>query len=259
MTTSTPPPRDTASLVARLGDGVAAYDLELLARRQLSPTMVAVSLGGALHSFEPLPGNDLMIDIPDDTGAPFRRRYTIRSIDRAANTLELWIHTASGGPGSRWALDAPIGSHVEAIGPRGKVVLAEVADWHLFAGDLSFLPAAYAMGEAIDPPGQAIFLFEIDDEADALTPSLDEMVGVTVGFIERGTRAHNDPTGLLRGFESLELPDDLGHYYLGGELKVVNALKTAIRERGVDDASIAAKPYWRQGVANLPHGEPDKS
>lgn len=257
MTTS-PPPRDTASLVARLGN-VAAYDLELQSRRMLGASMVAVTLSGDVADLDPLPGNDLMIDLHDQSGAPFRRRYTIRSIDHESNLVELWIHTASGGPGSRWALHEPLGSHIEAIGPRGKVVLDEMADWHLFAGDLSFLPAAYAMAEAIDPPGQAVFLFELDDNADALVPHLDAAIGVTVGFIERAGRCLDDPTGLVAGIQAMELPDDEGHYYLGGEFTVVNALKAALIDRGVATSVIDAKPYWRSGVANLPHGEPDKS
>ena len=51
------------------------------------------------------------------------------------------------------------------------------------------------MAEAIEPPGQALFIFEIEHEADALTPELDEGIGVTVCFIERGGR----PSTILRG------------------------------------------------------------
>jgi NADPH-dependent ferric siderophore reductase len=258
MTTPTPPPTDTKSVLARL-DGASAYDLTILKRTALCPSMISLVLEGQLAGLKVAPGNDLMVAVPVDGGdGSFRRRYSVRRIDHDQDTLELWIDTSAGGPGSSWAAQAPIGSHVEAIGPRGKVVLDEMADWHLFMGDLSFLPAAYAMAESIDPPGQAIFVFEIDHEHDALVPTLDDRIGVTVAFVERSGRSHDDPTGLLTSLEALELPSDLGHVYVGGELSVVAALRARLLERGFESSAIDAKPYWRLGVANMAHGEPKK-
>jgi NADPH-dependent ferric siderophore reductase len=251
-------PTDTKSLLRRL-DGTAAYSLTLRKRTALSPSVVALVLEGEIDSLHPAPGNDLMFGMTlDGTDGSFRRRYSIRKINHETASLELWIETRAGGPGSQWALNAPIGSTIEAIGPRGKVILDPMADWHLFIGDLTFLPAAYAMAESIDPPGQALFIWEIDDTADALLPKLDDQIGVTVGFVERSNRAFNDPTGLLRSLEALELPRDEGHIYVGGELSVVAAIKKVLLQRGFSTDAVSAKPYWRMGVANLAHGEPKK-
>jgi NADPH-dependent ferric siderophore reductase len=252
------PPTDTSSLLARLGDA-QGFELRLLARRNLGRSLVCLELEGAPPDLAPAPGQDLMVAVPVEGGdGSFRRRYSIRHFNAAAARIELWIDTAAGGPGSRWAASAPIGSTIEAIGPRGKIGLDPMADWHLFIGDLSFLPAAFAMAESIEPPGQAIFLFELDGSDGALRPDVGEGIGLTLGIIERGGRPLGDATGLLSGLAALELPDDEGHAYVGGELRVVAALRAALEERGLASASIDAKPYWRRGVANLAHGEPRK-
>ena len=256
---STTPPTDTSSLLRRL-EGAEAFELTLLERCTLSPSLVSLALGGVPAGLEIAPGQDLMLAVPVEGGdGSFRRRYTVRRRQREQGQVELWIDVASEGPGATWASSAPIGSKIEGIGPRGKVVLDEHADWHLFVGDVSFMAAAYAMAEAIEAPGQALFIFEIDHADDAVTPSLGEEIAVTLGFIERGERTFDDPSGLLAGLAALELPEDEGHVYVGGELTVVAALRTALLERGVSRDALDAKSYWRLGVANLAHGEPLKS
>jgi NADPH-dependent ferric siderophore reductase len=255
----TPRPNDTASLLARL-DGVCSATLAVAARRQVGASVVEVVLHGDVAGIVGVPGNDVMLAVPiADGDGSFRRRYTIRAARPEAGEIVLWIDTTAGGPGASWASCAPIGSTIEAIGPRGKVVLDELADWHLFIGDTSFLPAAYAMAAAIEAPGQALFVIETDHEADQITPSLDEGIGVTLGFIDRDGRRGDDPAGLLAGLAALELPEDEGHAYIGGELRVVQAVRAALVARGVAPEKIDAKPYWRLGRSNEAHGEPDKS
>ncbi len=256
---STLPPTDTSSLLARL-PGVSAATLVVSERSQVSPSLVEVRLSGDVAPLVPQPGNDVMLAVPVEGGdGSFRRRYTVRSFDAAAGVLSLWVDTSAGGPGARWAATAPLGSTIELVGPRGKITLDDMADWHLFIGDLSFVSAAYNLAEAIDPPGQAMFLFEVDDRSDVPTPTLDEGIGVTLGVIERAGRALDDPTGLLAGLASLVLPEDEGHVYVGGELSVVATLKRSLLDLGLSAEQVDAKPYWRLGVSNLAHGEPDKS
>ena len=253
------PPTDTSSLLARL-PGVSAAILQVSGRRQVSPSLMEVQLTGEIAPLRPRPGNDVMLAVPVEGGdGSFRRRYSVRTYDEASGSLTLWIDTSADGPGARWAASAPVGSTIELVGPRGKVTLDEMADWHLFIGDLSFVSAAYNLAEAIEPPGQALFLFEVDDRSDVPTPVLDEGIGVTLGVIERADRGLDDPTGLLAGLASLLLPEDEGHVYVGGELTVVAAVRRALLDRGLSPEQVGAKPYWRLGVSNLAHGAPDKS
>jgi len=99
------------------------------------------------------------------------------------------------------------------VGPRGKITLDPLADWHLFLGDTSGLAAFYRMAESIETPGRAIFVVEVDDIDDALTAPFDEGLGVTGIFVERNGRAYDDPAGLLGGLAAFEMPAHEGHAY----------------------------------------------
>ena len=61
------------------------------------------------------------------------------------------------------------GDKIEGIGPRGKITTADGADWHLFVGDESALPAIFRMAESLPGGTQARVLLEIpgpEDEQD---------------------------------------------------------------------------------------------
>ena len=255
---STTRPTDTKSLLARL-PGTESFELTLTNRSMVSPSLVELTLQGIPSTVVFEPGQDLMLAVPVEGGdGSFRRRYTVRRQRSESGEIDLWVDTLAGGPGATWAKTAPVGSHIEGLGPRGKVLLDPMADWHLFVGDLSFLSAAYAMAEGIDPPGQVLFLFEIESDDDAVTPTLGDDLAITLCYVERSDRALNDPSGLLAGLAALEFPEDDGHVYVGGELSVVAKLRAALVERGLTPEQINAKSYWRLGVSNAAHGEPKK-
>jgi NADPH-dependent ferric siderophore reductase len=138
-------------------------------------------------------------------------------------------------------------------------VLDEVADWHLFVGDITALGSAYRMAQSIEAPGRAIFIIEIDHLDDALTAPFDEGIGITGIFVERQGRAKDDPAGLLSGLAAFAFPPDAGHAYLFGEFHVMKALRSALLDRGLDENDIHMKAFWRVGRGNQDHGEPDKS
>lgn len=204
-------------------------------------------------------GNDLMIRVADGPESFVRRRYSVRGVDAGAQTITLWVVTTHDGPGSRWARHASPGDPVDVVGPRGKIPLSPLADWHLFMGDATGLGAFYRMAESIEAPGRAIFVVEIDGPDDAITHDFGEGLGVTGIFVDRAGRDGNDPEGLLRGLSALALPADRGHAYLFGEFKVTQVLRHALMDRGLEDDQISRKAFWRMGQRNLERGEPDKS
>ena len=187
------------------------------------------------------------------------RRYSVRSVDEANDTLTLWVTVEHEGPGSTWAQDAKPGDEIVVIGPRGKIPLATDADWHLFVGDASALGAAYRMAESIEVPSRAIFIIEIDAPDDALSATFDEGLGVTGIFIDRKGRSTSDPAGLLSGLSAFALPPDLGHAYLFGEFHVMRVIEKALLDRGLGAEQISHKAFWRSGRSNADHGEPEKT
>ena len=96
----------------------------------------------------------------------YRRRYTIRSFDQAAPSLDIDVVLHGDGPAAAWAASVQPGGRIEAIGPRGKVTVDAGADWHLFAGDDSAVPASLAMAESLSDPDRAIVILEVDGADD---------------------------------------------------------------------------------------------
>ena len=160
------PAPESAALLARLGDEVSLWDLEVTATLALTPTMrrIRVTAPG-LGAFSYRPGQDLMLSVPATDGATFRRRYTVRSFDPAAPALDIDVVLHGDGPAATWAAGVQPGDRIEAIGPRGKGTVDPGAQWHLFAGDDSAVPASLAMAETL-PADRLVVVLEVDGAHD---------------------------------------------------------------------------------------------
>jgi NADPH-dependent ferric siderophore reductase len=255
----------TASLAARLGPEVSVWDLEVVTTSALTPTMRRIRCTApGLAELSYRPGQDVMLTVPTPEGASFRRRYTIRSFDPTDPTdpttpaidLDFVLH--GDGPAATWAASVQPGGRIEAIGPRGKVTVEPDADWHLFAGDDSAIPASLAMAESLAEPDRAIVILEVDgvgDQQESRTPAGQE---IPVQWLHRGGADPASGAHLLAALTTVALPAGRGHAYLAGELGVVAGMRQALLARGLTAEQISAKPYWRHGRANAAHGEPDR-
>jgi NADPH-dependent ferric siderophore reductase len=233
--------------------------LDVRARTQLTPLITRVVVGGDdLIGFEFAPGQDLMLAVPTDAttsdGGTINRRYTIRRADPAAGTLDLDFVVHGDGPGARWATDAPLGSSIAAVGPRGKVVPATDADWHLFVCDESGWAATAAMVESLPAGVRAVIVADLagEDEHQALDAAAD----VFVSWCNRDGVPPGRSGQVLAALDALTLPDGRGHAYLSAEFAVVRAVSDWLTAHGFASDDIAPKAYWRAGRANAPHGEP---
>jgi NADPH-dependent ferric siderophore reductase len=249
---------DSAALVARLGGDVAAWDLEVTSAVALTPTMrrircTAPGLAGLSYR----PGQDLMLAVPA-AGASFRRRYTIRAFDPAAPSVDIDVVLHGDGPAAAWAASVQPGGRIEAIGPRGKVTVDADADWHLFAGDDSAVPASLAMAESLPDPDRALVVLEVDGHEDQQQAYTADGREIAVRWLHRAGADPASATNLVAALETIDLPGGHGHAYLAGELRAVAVMRAALLGRGLTPERISAKPYWRAGRANAAHGEPER-
>ncbi|MEI6701190.1 MAG: siderophore-interacting protein [Actinomycetota bacterium] len=247
---------DRASLLARL-EGVSALDLVVTSSIQRTEHLQVVSFESSqLVGFEALPGQDLMVDVPTTHGQRVRRRYTIASLNAIAGTMEIWVALHGNGAGETWACEARAGDVIDGVGPRGKVHVNPEATHHLFIGDHSALAATVEMAASI-LSGSVSTMVSFPHEDDVIEP--DFAPGVTsFSATALSPITPGDGSGLLQELAHRDLSAPGLHCYVNAEFGIVNAVKAALLERGVERDAISTKPYWRLGASNAPHGEPPK-
>jgi NADPH-dependent ferric siderophore reductase len=244
---------ETSALLRRLGDEVSLWELEVTEVAEISPTMRRLWFTAPdLAELSYQPGQDLMMAVPGPGGDAFRRRYTIRSFEPSVPRLAIDIVVHGDGPGAQWAGSAQPGSRIEAIGPRGKIIVDRRADWHLFIGDDSAIPGSLAMAESLCEDDTVILLLEVDNEHERHAPARP----LSVQWVYREGVDPALSSELLTALEGITLPAGVGHAYVAGEMGVVARLRRSLLDRGLSAEQISSKPYWRAGVANASHGEP---
>jgi len=255
MTESAPALNDPFAVLTGPLAATTRMQLEVVDSAPLSPGMQRLVLTAPeLAGLRYQPGQDMMLMVAVDGDRPVRRRYTIRALDPARRLLTLDVVRHAGGPGERWVAAARPGDQIEGIGPRGKIFLAETADWHLFIGDDSALPAYLTMAGALPAGARALVILEVPGrggEQDLVTAADAE-----VTWLHRDGRPAGDPAALVAAAAAVTLPPGRGHAYLAGEATVVLRLREALAARGLAPEQMSPKAYWGRGRANASHGEP---
>jgi NADPH-dependent ferric siderophore reductase len=227
--------------------------LEVVGSSPLSPGMQRLVLTAPeLAGLQYQPGQDMMFMVAVDGDRPVRRRYTIRALERERRLLTIDVVRHADGPGERWVAAARPGDKIEGIGPRGKIFLNPDADWHLFIGDHSALPAYLTMAGAVPAGARALVILEVPGpDAEQDVPAHAE-----VTWLHRDGRPAGDPAALAEAAGAVALPPARGHVYLAGEATVVLRLREALAARALAPEQISPKAYWGRGKANASHGEP---
>jgi NADPH-dependent ferric siderophore reductase len=215
--------------------------------------------GDDLADFAYAVGQDVMFVVDTANGRIIRRRYTIRRFDPVDRVLDLHIVVDIDGPGARWVRGLAVGDPVEAIGPRGKITLADGVDAHLFVGDDVSAPAIAAMVEALPAGSRATVIVEIGEPADQMKVDPSNDIELAWTWLHRDGRPAGEAGALLEAVAAIELPAQPVHAYVFGEARVVNSVASTLKERGVPAERMSAKAYWGRGRANASHGEPLKS
>ena len=188
------------------------------------------------------PAQDVSLVFVGADGRELRRRYTIRHADAAASTVHLdGILHGRGGLGAAWFERAQVGDAIEVVGPRGKVVLDASAEWHLFAGDESGLPAFAELIAALPTGSTAVTVVEVADAAEEVD------LPDTTHWVHRDGAAPGTPALLTEALVSVDLPAGRGAAYLLGESRAMVALRPTLEARGIAHVDTFLKGYWNVG------------
>lgn len=222
-----------------------AWPLTVVGAKDLTPRMRRVSLiGEGLDLFAYRPGQDLVLTLPTDGGVA-RRHYTIRRFDREELRLDIDFVMHGSSPATNWAHSVRIGDPLLAEGPRGRTVINNRADWHLFTGDETALPAIAAMIESL-PAGVRAFAF-VEVAGPEEEVAIETEARVDFAWLHRGGPPVAASAGLIGAVASFEPPAGPGHAYIIGETATVRAQRQGLIARGFPKDRIAAEGYWRPG------------
>lgn len=217
----------------------------------LTPHMLRVRLGGdGLAGLRAFPGQTLQLLVPDADG-PARRDYTVRHY--APESAEMGVDFAlhADGPATLWARQADAGETVEFVGPAGRHWPDPSADWHLFAGDETALPAIAAMIESLPADAPVQVYVEITDAAEE--QSLTGAVTTTVHWLHRGEAAPGQCTVLEDALAAADLPAGRGRIWVAGHTPTVRSIRAGLLERrATDRRDLYVRGFWDRASAGRP-------
>ena len=221
------------------------WPLTVVAAADVTPRMRRVSLiGEAMEGFEFRPGQDLVLNLPGDSG-PVRRHYTIRRFDRAESRLDIDFVLHGRSPATTWARGAAIGDEITADGPRGRTSVSGEADWRLFTGDETALPGIAAMIESLPAGEHAIAFIEVAGPGEE--QPIETAARLDLTWLHRAGPPRAPSLGLMQALTTFPLPPGVGQACVIGETSTVRAQRQGLIARGLAKDQICAEGYWRPG------------
>lgn len=210
---------------------------------QLTPRMRRVRL---VSDATAIPGQTVKIYVPDalSGGRLVSRDYTVRDYDpvRASLDIDFVLH-GERGPAADWAWQARPGESLEFVGPSGRYRPDPHADWHLFAGDDTALPAIQAYVAMLPAQAPAVLYIEVADAAEQ-----QPMPGASLPelhWLHRGDRRAGTSTLLEDALRAARLPSGQGRIWLAGHTPTVRRIRAhLLNDRAIDRHSLYAKGFW---------------
>lgn len=197
----------------------------------------------------PSVGRNGLIEWKDPERRPFFRKYTVRKVDAVAGTLDIdFVLHADAGPGARLAQSATPGDHVGVAGPGGGGLVD--ADWYLFAGDETALPAISRMLEHLPQRARGKVLIEIADERER--QPLAFKADIEVCWLCRNGAEPGTTSLLVDAVRAVAFPNDGSSVYAwaGCEFDAFRAIRACLRgERGLKKHENLVVSYWRRGTS----------
>ena len=239
---------------------MSAYAALVAVRRvdEVSTALLGVTLTHEkAQTLAGVPGNDIMIRLPEVDHRVARRRYSVRATH--ADELTLWVSVDHDGAGSHWAQRLSVGDVVDVVGPRGQ----DSPSVPTHRGTSSWeTPRPSARSLAWPNPSKRnrgpSFIIELERVTDFVAPAVRDDVDAHAILVERRDAAPTDPTPILNALATHHLPSGEGHAYVFGELHRGRVVRSALIDRGIPDDHISLKAFWRSGVGNAEHGEPPR-
>jgi NADPH-dependent ferric siderophore reductase len=228
---------------------VASTVATVASAQQLTPRMTRVRLvDESLAGLAAVPGQTLKIYVPDlPSGHPVSRDYTVRDYDRAKLSLDIDFVLHGEGPAATWARRVRPGETLQFVGPSGRYRPDPHADWHLFAGDETALPAIQAYVAMLPTDACALLYLEVADAVEQ--QPIPGVARPTVCWLHRGDRKPGTSMVLDEALHAVRLPPGQGRIWIAGHTPTVRRIRAhLLNQRGIDRRALYVKGFWdRQG------------
>jgi NADPH-dependent ferric siderophore reductase len=212
---------------------------------QLTPRMTRVRLvDESLVGLAAVPGQTLKIYVPDLVSElPVSRDYTVRDFDVARSSLDIDVVLHGEGPAANWARRVRPGETLEFVGPSGRYRPDPHADWHLFAGDETALPAIQAYVAMLPANARAMVYVEVADAAEQ--QPIPGVARPTVCWLHRNGREPGTSTLLDDALHAVPLLPGHRRIWLAGHTPTVQRIRAhLLNERGIDRRTLYVRGFW---------------
>lgn len=241
--------------------------LQVLGSERIAPSFVRVHLGGpGFASFSANECTDAYVKLifvkpelglqppydlaelrrslpPDDI--PVTRTYTVREVRPDSISLDFVVHGDVGIAGP-WAENVQVGEQIALSGPGGAYAPDLSADWHLFVGDESALPAIARAIESLPADARGIAILEVGDASEQL--DIPAPSDVELRWLHRGAPRPETVGLLAETVAALEFPPGRVHAFVHGERESMKAMRDELlARRGLERAQVSLSGYWAQG------------
>ena len=232
------------------------YQAYIQENTQLSPNMRQLVLSGSGLSQFPAQQESgyvkLLLTAPSGKRPQkqrIARSFTIRAQDKAAQTLTLQVVDHGDlGPASRWARRSTPGDRVELRGPGERKLADPTADWYLFGGDMSALPAIAVNLEQLPHTAVGYAFLEIISEADK--QSLLAPPGIEIKWIVNSDLARTNKA-LAQAVVSAPWRPGAPYGWFAGEFDAMRTVRRYFRdERRLPKGSSYVSSYWKLGATD---------
>lgn len=207
----------------------------------LSPHLVRVVAGGpAMSGFNDNGATDKYVKI---RFGEVTRTYTVRWAEAERLALDFVVHGDEGLAGP-WAASAKPGDTLTFSGPGGAYSPDPEADWHLFAGDASALPAIGAALDALPREATGLAFVVVEDESERIDlPAPD---GVRVEWLFHAPPG-SDPSLLAEAIDAATWPEGRVQVFAHGERESMKAIRAVLKGRQVPREDLSLSGYWAYG------------
>lgn len=191
----------------------------------------------------------------NDHGQQVLRSYTIRKVDDAQHhlTIDFVTHAQTGdeptfrqnaGVASHWVAQAKVGDHLSYKGPGPNKLVNHDADWFLFAGDMTALPAIAVNLKQLPANAKGYAIIEIGNESDK--QDLAKPDDVTIDWLINAN-ANQSAKKMLNAVQQKPWFNGEPYVWVASEFSSAKTVRDYLKEKQHNRKQRYVSSYWKLG------------